>query len=80
MKLSSKGLITIPGEVRNESELSSGDIVELIVVQVYKLRDILGERTKVYEYLITKGYKVTTPEEELVGVMNEMGINKSQFC
>ena len=62
-RLGDKGAITIPKEIRQELSIKQGDIVELIVVKVYRLKDILGDRIKVLEDLVARGYKIITPEE-----------------
>ena len=63
-RLGDKGAITIPKEVRQGLNIKQGDVVELIVVKVYRLKDILGDRIKVLEDLAARGYKIITSEEE----------------
>jgi len=38
--------------------------VEIVVVKVYRLKDILGDHIRVLEDLAARGYKLITPEEE----------------
>jgi|GEM_PF-1963326 AbrB family looped-hinge helix DNA binding protein len=46
VRLSSKGLITIPEEVRKELNISPGDTVEILIVGYHKFEELVSERGK----------------------------------
>ncbi|MBC7108987.1 MAG: AbrB/MazE/SpoVT family DNA-binding domain-containing protein [Methanomassiliicoccales archaeon] len=46
VRLSSKGLITIPEEVRKELNISPGDTVEILIVGYHKFDELVSEKGK----------------------------------
>lgn len=66
VRLSSKGLITIPEEVRRELGISPGDTVEVLLVGFHKFDELVTEKGKQIAKLIQANthMRLITSEEE----------------
>lgn len=63
-RLVDKGNITIPKGLRDEMGIKKDTVVEVLVVRAYRLKDLLGDHSKLIKQLSLSKYKLLTPEEE----------------
>ena len=66
-KLSSRGLITIPEEVRTELKITESSILEILLVGFHKFEDLISPRGKQFlSKLSSKPFRILRPDEEII--------------
>lgn len=61
-----KGYMTIPKGLRDELGIQKGDYVEVLIIDILKPEDLLGEKAKLLSGVIKGKYELLTPEKESV--------------
>ncbi|AJC70922.1 AbrB family transcriptional regulator [Thermococcus guaymasensis DSM 11113] len=61
-----KGYMTIPKGLRDELGIQKGDFVEVLIIDIIKPGDLLGEKAKLLSGVLKGKYELLTPEKESV--------------
>jgi len=65
-QLTVHGRLTIPRGLRRELGISEGDFVEVLLIDIIKVKDMMGEEGyNVLKAIRTNSYRLLTPDEEI---------------
>jgi len=65
VKLSSRGLITIPEEIRKALNITPNTVLEVLVIGFHKFNELITEKGKtILTQLNSRPFRIITPDEE----------------